>query len=570
MNKILAGCFMLVLVVGVMAGCGGGGGGGGLGLDTTTAPTVILTDPANGDTFVPINRLITATATFTLRDTTAGVAVTGAVTYDAVNHVATFTPTSNLAASHSFDATITSGAKDLAGNALALNKAWSFTTGVSADATAPTVSSTDPANGATRVLINRKIAATFSEAMNPITITTATFTLRDTTAAVAVTGAVTYDTVSHVATFTPTSNLAASHSFDATITSGATDLAGNALASNEVWSFTTGAAADGTAPTVSSTDPANGATGVLINREVAATFSEAMNPLTITAATFTLRDTTAGVAVTGAVTYDAISHIATFTPTSNLAASHFFNATITTGARDLAGNALAHNRVWSFRTGGSSAAGPEPVTLGAAGAFNILAGSAVTNADTVSNPTTINGLVGVFPGSAVTGLPTASVPASRIHAGDTVAAAAKVALLAAYNDAVSRSVGAISLPGNMGGLTLAPGLYVNSTSSGISGTGTNAILTLDAQGDANAVWIFKMGSTLITDTGTSIVLAGGAQAKNIFWQVGSSATLGTNSIFKGNILAAISITLTTGVNLKGRALAQTGAVTLDKNAITLP
>ena len=210
-----------------------------------------------------------------------------------------------------------------------------------------------------------------------------------------------------------------------------------------------------------------------------------------------------------------------------------------------------------------SATGPAPVILGTAWDFNILAGSAVTNTDTVSNPTTINGLVGVSLGSAVTGLPTAAVPAGQIHAGDTVAATAQVDLLAAYNDAVSRSVDAISLPGNMGGLTLAPGLYVNSTSSGISGTGANAILTLDARGHANAVWIFKMGTTLITDSGTSIVLAGGAQAKNIFWQVGSSATLGTNSIFKGNILAAISITLNTGVNLQGRALTRSGGVTLD-------
>jgi hypothetical protein len=170
----------------------------------------------------------------------------------------------------------------------------------------------------------------------------------------------------------------------------------------------------------------------------------------------------------------------------------------------------------------------------------------------------------------VSGLPTADVPAGQIHAGDTVAAAAKIALLAASTDAASRSADAVSLPGNMGGLTLAPGLYVNSTSSGISGTGANAILTLDAGGDANAVWIFKMGSTLITDPGTSIVLAGSAQAKNIFWEVGSSATLGTNSIFKGNILAATSITLNTGVNLKGRALTRDGAVTLDKNTIILP
>jgi len=434
----------------------------------------------------------------------------------------------------------------------------------------PTVISTVPADGATAVPINEKITATFSEAMDPLTITTATFTLQDTTTRVPVAGAVTYNATNHIATFAPTSNLAAGHSFRATVFSGAKDLAGNALVSDEVWSFTTGATADNTAPTVSSTSPDNGAIAVPTNREITATFSKAADPSTITTATFTVRDTTAGAPVTGAVTYNAINHIATFTPTSNLAASHSFDATITTGVKDLAGNALASDDIWSFATGATPAAGPEPVVLGAAGDFNVLAGAAVTNTDTVSNPTTIAGLVGVSPGSAVTGLPTAAVPVGQIHAGDTVAAAAKVDLLAAYNDAVSRSVDAISLPGNLGGLTLAPGLYVNSSSTGISGTGANAILTLDAQGDANAVWIFKMGSTLITDSGTSIVLAGNAQAKNIFWQVGSSATFGTNSIFKGNVLAAISITLNTGVNLQGRALTQTGAVTLDKNTITLP
>ena len=153
---------------------------------------------------------------------------------------------------------------------------------------------------------------------------------------------------------------------------------------------------------------------------------------------------------------------------------------------------------------------------------------------------------------------------------DPIVGLAKTDLTTAYNDAQGRSTDAISLPGQLGGLTLAPGLYVNSSTSGISGTGANGILTLDAGGNPNAVWIFKMGSTLVTDAGTSIVLAGGAQAKNIYWSVGSSATLGTNSIFFGNILADQSITLTTGAKLTGRALTRIGAVTLDTNIVTKP
>jgi hypothetical protein len=147
---------------------------------------------------------------------------------------------------------------------------------------------------------------------------------------------------------------------------------------------------------------------------------------------------------------------------------------------------------------------------------------------------------------------------------------AKLDLTTAYNDAQSRSLDAIDLPGQLGGLKFAPGLYVNSSTSGISGTGPQGILTLDAGGNPNAVWIFKMGSTLITDSGTSIVLAGGAQAKNIYWSVGSSATLGTNSIFYGNILADQSITITNGATLIGRALTRIAAVTLEANTVTKP
>jgi hypothetical protein len=150
---------------------------------------------------------------------------------------------------------------------------------------------------------------------------------------------------------------------------------------------------------------------------------------------------------------------------------------------------------------------------------------------------------------------------------DPLVSQAKDDLTIAFNDAQGRTLNTIPLPGQLGGLTLTPGLYVNSTSSGISGTGANSILTLDAGGNPNAVWIFKMGSTFITDAGTSIVLTGGAQWANIYWSVGSSATLGTNSIFYGNILADQSITITTGTTLHGRALARIAAVTLDNNII---
>jgi hypothetical protein len=139
-------------------------------------------------------------------------------------------------------------------------------------------------------------------------------------------------------------------------------------------------------------------------------------------------------------------------------------------------------------------------------------------------------------------------------------------LTTAFNDAAGRSVGAVILAGNLGGLTLTPGLYTSTSSLEIS----SGDLTLDAQGNANAVFIFQMASTLTTTAGRQVILSGGAQAANIFWVVGSSATLGTTSVFEGNILALASITVTTGATVEGRLLARTAAVSLDTNTITEP
>jgi hypothetical protein len=411
------------------------------------------------------------------------------------------------------------------------------------------------------VAINTRITATFSEALDPATITAASFTVTG-PGATPVAGIVTYAAVGTTATFAPASDLALNSTFTATLTTGIRDLAGNALASGFAWSFTTGAAADTTAPTVISTNPADGATGVAINTRINATFSEALDPATITTATFMVTGP-GSTPVTGTVAYDVASNIATFTPTSNLAPGATFTATITTGIRDLAGNALASNFAWSFTTGAST--GQTPVNLGSASTFVVLAGSAVSN----TGATILNGDLGVSPSATVNGFPPGAVNGT-IHAADPIAAQAKLDLTAAFLDAQGRSTGSQTLPGNLGGLTFTPGLYTNSTSVMISGSGPGNNVTLDAQGDASAVFIFQMGSTLTTGPGSQVILSGGAKASNVYWQVGTSATLDTTCVFKGNILAQTSITLNTGATLDGRALAQNGAVTLDSNTITTP
>jgi hypothetical protein len=165
----------------------------------------------------------------------------------------------------------------------------------------------------------------------------------------------------------------------------------------------------------------------------------------------------------------------------------------------------------------------------------------------------------------VTGFPP-GILNGTLHIADSTAAQAQLDLTAAYDDAAGRTLGAIALAGNLGGLTLSPGLYKSTSSLEIS----SGDLTLDAQGDASAVYIFEMASTLVTTTGRNVILAGGAQAANIYWQVGSSATLGVSSVFKGNILALASITVATGAAVDGRLLARTAAVTLDGNAVVRP
>jgi Ice-binding-like/Bacterial Ig-like domain len=309
-------------------------------------------------------------------------------------------------------------------------------------------------------------------------------------------------------------------------------------------------------PTVTSNTPLNLATNVSINARPTATFSRAMDPTTLDAQSFTV--TQGQTPVVGVVTLDALTNTATFTPNVPLGLGMVFTLTITTGAKALGGAALAASHAWTFTT---SACSQAPVDLRSASGFAVLAGSTITS----TGPTTVTGDVGVSPGTAITGFPPAALVGAQ-HPGDPAAAQAIADVTTAYDDAKARTLCPISVAGDLSGRTLTPGLYKSTSSLDVS-TGN---LVLDGQGDGEAVFIFQMASTLTTTDGRQVMLIGGANAAHVYWQVGTSATLGTTSVFAGTIMADQSITLMTGATLNGRALARVAAVTLDSNAIVKP
>jgi hypothetical protein len=199
------------------------------------------------------------------------------------------------------------------------------------------------------------------------------------------------------------------------------------------------------------------------------------------------------------------------------------------------------------------------ISLNGASSFAILAGSEVTN----TGATVITGDIGLSPGTSIGGFPPGILNGTQ-HINDAIANQAKLDITDAYNDAASRTCpDVVTLSGNIGGLTLTPGLYFSTSSLAIS----SGDLTLDAQGDASAVFIIQIASTFTTTSGRQVILSGGALASNIFWNVGSSATFGTTSVIKGTVLATESITFNTGATLDGKALTRIGGITLEGNTI---
>ncbi len=226
---------------------------------------------------------------------------------------------------------------------------------------------------------------------------------------------------------------------------------------------------------------------------------------------------------------------------------------------DSALDSLLNDR-WVNPGGSQAFVGRAPALRGAA-AFAILAGATVTN----TGLSVVTGNLGVGPGSSVTGFPP-GILNGVLHVANPTTVQAMLDLTAAYNDLAGRTLAPVSVAGNIGGTTLRPGLYKSTSSLSIS----SGDLTLDGQGQSNGVFIFQIASALTTTAGRKVILIGGAKAANIFWQVGSSATIGTTSTFNGSILADQSITLNTGATLNGRALARIGGVTLDATSVVIP
>jgi hypothetical protein len=392
----------------------------------------------------------------------------------------------------------------------------------------------------------REVAVVFAKPMDPESINNGTFTVAGAS------GIVTYDAINQIAAFKPVPAFAPNATYSASITVGARDLSGTPMAAAFPFSFTTRATTDTSLPTIAAVNVAAGATCVPLDQQIIITFTEQMDSLTINPSTVFIQG------VAGTVTYSASSQNATITPLANLAANTTYTITVTAGAKDLGGNSMAAVFQQTFTTGPCLGNGVPPVALCPfIGGFSVLAGSTVTN----TGSTTVSGDVGVSPGTVVSGFPP-GLASGTIDLADGASAQAQAALTAGYIDAAGRT-GGTSVAGDLVGQTFTTGVYKSTSSLAISGD-----VTLDAQGNPDAVFIFQIASTLTTGSGSHVILANGATACNVFWQVGSSATLGTDSVFKGNILALTSITITTGVNLEGRALARNGAVTLDTDVIT--
>ncbi len=522
----------------------------------TTPPAMSSTAPANGATNVNPGTAVTATfseavsdvgtATFTLRADGSGAIVSGTVSLNAAGTTATLQPSAALANSTAYTATVTTGVRDAAGNALASNYTWRFTTAAAADTAAPTVTSMNPANNATGVATNAAVSATFSENILPASVTTSGFTVNGVGGTVSVSGA--------TAAFTPSAPLAYDTTYTATVTASVTDLAGNHPAATRSWSFTTSEAADIAAPTVSSVAPVNNATAVPPSSSVTATFSEAMKASTITTANFHLRRGTTN--VPGTVTLNAAGTTATFRPASALANNTAYTATVTTGVQDAAGNSMAGNRTWSFTT--AAAADTTPPTVGALSPADNAAGVAVNASVTAGfgeaiDPLTVTGATFTLKNGA------AAVAGAVSAAGGTATFRPNAPLAYGTTYTATLTTGVKDLAGN----ALASVCSWSFTTGTAADTAPPAVTGTSPSGDANGVpaaaavtatFSEALDAATVTTATFTVKDAANAAVAGTVAYAGGTATFAPASLAPGTTYTA---TLTTGIqDAAGNALAQ--------------
>ena len=613
--------------------------------DAPVAPVVTLVSPADNAISVPVSSTVAITfdktmaagSIFAITCEAPCVNPTGTVALSAGGTVATYTLTPSTSFEPLTQYTVTASAAMSAGGLPMVTPFVShfITGGVTADTNRPRVLNTSPVTSSPgptlAVPTNASIAAVFSKNMNKASveaIAPATFTVTCTAPCVSPTGAVSYSVDSRTAIFVPTAPLDTAQMYTANISIAATDASGNALAGNQgtppaasayTWTFTTSAAAAAGALTVQSTSPLAAATGVCPNTTVNATFTvpsgQRLNPLTVNATTFTLVGPAPGLVPVTASTIavdNATGRIATFTPAAPLAASTTYSATLVgggSGVKDLSipANAMAANSSWTFTTGATNCLTPVSIPLSAVAPFGTFGGSAgMTNSGIMS---VINGDIGTIATntSSITGfhdtggdIYTESIGANvgavngtiytctNSTTGPTSAAPNPVKCAIATQARLDAQTAYLQLAGlppganpgeNLGSQTLAPGVYT-APSGGFIIEGGN--LTLDAQGDSNAVFVFQMAQTLrVGGPGVaapqSIILAGGAQAKNVFWQVGSFATINAagGGTMVGTIISQAGASFSTVgnvnlVTLNGRVISLGASVTIVNTVINVP
>ena len=586
---------------------------------------------------ITFDKAMAAGSTFAVTCMAPCVNPTGTVALSAGGTVATYTLTTSTSFAPLTLYTVTATAPMSAGGLPLVTPFVSHfvTTGTTADTNRPRVSNTSPLTtspGPTlAVPTNASVAAVFSKNMNQASIEAiapATFTVTCVTPCVSPTGVTSYSVGSRTVVFVPSAPLTTATTYTATISTVARDLAGNTLAGNQaalpaasayVWSFTTAAAAATGAITVQSTSPLAAATGVCPNATVNATFAVPsglrLNPLTVNATNFTVVGPAPGLVAVTAATIgvdSATGRIATFTPAAALAANTSYSVTLAggaTGVKDLAipANAMTANSTWTFTTGASTCATPAAIPLSSAAPFGTFGGTAgMTNSGIL---TVINGDIGTIATgtSSITGfhdtagdIYTESIGANAGAVNGTIytctnsttgptsagsnpvkcaiATQARLDAQTAYLQLAGLAPGAN--PGaNLGSLTLAPGTYTSPSGSFLIQGGD---LTLDAQGNANAIFVFQMAQTLTVGgpgvaAPQSIILAGGAQAKNVYWQVGSAATINAagGGTMVGTIIAQAGASFSTVgnvnlVTLNGRAISLGASVTLVNTVINVP